>query len=160
MNIAKFTCKICRRSFDGTSCELCFECLASSTRAALAGLGSSSSPFPATTLPALKGCLPKLQSKVPESRANKSASKKMVKALSTQKKPLYGEDARNARRDSRAQPIKCGICGKLVSPGEVTAHKLAQHGERPGVAFKSQSKRHSVWISVVSGGLPSLGKRH
>lgn len=56
------------------------------------------------------------------------------------------------------RPLVCLLCGEQIQQGFLLAHKESQHGEKriapsPTVRHKSNS-----WVSVVQGGLPSLGR--
>lgn len=46
----------------------------------------------------------------------------------------------------------CALCGVFVPAAEAIAHAVTVHGHR-----LSQPKK-SVWVSIISGGLPSLGR--
>lgn len=54
----------------------------------------------------------------------------------------------------------CLLCGKTVAPGKLLAHKQEVHGESIHSQMKRATHRpKSIWVSIVSGGLPGLGKR-
>lgn len=55
--------------------------------------------------------------------------------------------------------VFCVLCGKLVERGKLLNHKQEVHNERMFVESPAQTPRSRNWIVVVSGGLPSLGKR-
>lgn len=59
---------------------------------------------------------------------------------------------------SSVAPETCRVCNKLVAQTELIGHLLKVHELDPYGKPLSEGKRH-VWVSVVSGGLPSLGKR-
>ena len=54
--------------------------------------------------------------------------------------------------------IVCPLCGKHIPPGRILEHKSIEHGEIQITPSPSNPRRPGLWISVVSGGLPSLGK--
>jgi len=54
--------------------------------------------------------------------------------------------------------VICPLCGQIVIPGQILAHKQQLHGERAVVPSPAQPRRDNQWVSVYSGGLPSLGK--
>jgi hypothetical protein len=51
----------------------------------------------------------------------------------------------------------CPLCGRRVPRGEMLTHKEREHGEAR-VAPSPAQGTHGVRVSMVSGGLPSLGK--
>lgn len=182
VTVDEFSCNGCGRTFEGATQELCFACLATRTRLSLKALGSRSGPMAFQLLgqhvPRARPNTGKRSSaiqveakaevKAKDSKATKS--RKPPKAEQARRGPvqprsnerLFGEDARAARQKSRELPVLCGICGVPVGPADVAAHKLSEHGEKPGVAFKNRRppRPGRQWVSVVSGGLPSLGKRN
>ena len=61
------------------------------------------------------------------------------------------------RREKRGN--FCILCGKLVPSGLMLEHKERVHGET-NIPRKPLGISHGrVWVSIVQGGLPSLGKR-
>lgn len=72
--------------------------------------------------------------------------------------PTSSAPSRPARSVASSGYICCFLCGEQVRKGELLAHKISVHGELPP---KPQKRRVSnrTWVSIVQGGLPSLGKR-
>ena len=83
--------------------------------------------------------------------------------------------AKNAGKNQKSQPgsiskapekkrwigppgVTCPLCGQVVVPGQILAHKQQLHGERAVVPSPTQPHKDNQWVSVYSGGLPSLGK--
>lgn len=56
--------------------------------------------------------------------------------------------------------IACVLCGEMVARGELLRHKMGKHGEsQVADAAVHRRKKKRVWVKVVPGGLPTLGKR-
>ncbi len=53
----------------------------------------------------------------------------------------------------------CPLCGITVAKGESLAHKEEAHGEKRVTPSPSRNASAGGWVSVVQGGLPSLGRR-
>ena len=51
----------------------------------------------------------------------------------------------------------CVLCGTRVP--DMLQHKYAAHGEEPVVRSPATARKDRRWLTIVSGGLPSLGKR-
>lgn len=51
----------------------------------------------------------------------------------------------------------CVLCGCRVP--DMLQHKYAAHGEEPVVRAPTTPRKDRSWLTFVSGGLPSLGKR-
>lgn len=64
---------------------------------------------------------------------------------------------RREQRELRSETL-CPLCGKLIPPGQLLDHKQVNHGESKIVPSPAQPHKGNQWVSVVSGGLPSLGK--
>ena len=54
----------------------------------------------------------------------------------------------------------CALCGKRVPPGDMLLHKESVHGEMQVVPSPTLPHKSGQWMSLCSGGLPSLGKRN
>lgn len=54
--------------------------------------------------------------------------------------------------------MRCTLCGKMIPEPEMADHLKQRH---PGYQLKPgpKSRKGNVWVSVVQGGLPGLGKR-
>ena len=59
-----------------------------------------------------------------------------------------------------SKSLSCPLCGERLSRGKMLEHKAQAHGERsiPPAASAPRRRKH-VWVQVVQGGLPGLGKR-
>jgi hypothetical protein len=58
------------------------------------------------------------------------------------------------------KPLSCPLCGERVSRGKMLEHKELIHGERSTPRGESvPGRRKQVWVQVLQGGLPGLGKR-
>lgn len=53
----------------------------------------------------------------------------------------------------------CPLCGKLVPAMQMLDHKVKIHGETRVVKSPLRRVNENLWVSVLQGGLPSLGKR-
>jgi hypothetical protein len=54
--------------------------------------------------------------------------------------------------------IVCVLCGEEVNAGQLLAHKRMAHNEKPTKAKRKKRSGKFKITSIVSGGLPSLGK--
>lgn len=158
MTAASFECRNCRRLFEGTALDLCFACLATQTRISLAGLGGGSSAVVAD----------RPTHDFPPVRASSSAAAPTKKAKPLKRSHPAQQQPREeagrigsgqANRRQRLRPIGCVLCGALVPAGHLLKHKAEAHGERQVVASKPRHRKRRAWVLIVSGGLPSLGKR-
>lgn len=97
---------------------------------------------------------------------------KSIKRNKAKKKPAPAKPKKtsidNLRRarsregllNSNNQTITCILCGQEVPSGKLLAHKSEVHGERAYEPSTYRAKKsRSLWTPIVSGGLPSLGKR-
>lgn len=80
-------------------------------------------------------------------------SKKSIKAALRAK----GEELKKKYPKSR-KPIICPLCGVAVPTGGILAHKEDVHGEKRVTPSPARSIKSDGWVSVVRGGLPSLGR--
>jgi hypothetical protein len=89
---------------------------------------------------------------------SKARQKSRLKKESTDTKRAYPTQTREARKNSRG--ITCILCGTFIPSGQLLEHKEKFHGERqiPRNLAPTRTKR-STWVKVISGGLPSLGKK-
>jgi hypothetical protein len=55
--------------------------------------------------------------------------------------------------------LNCLLCGSMIPKGEMLAHKESVHGEQRVMPSPAGLRNVGGWVSVVQGGLPSLGKR-
>jgi len=63
-------------------------------------------------------------------------------------------------RSGRSSPtLHCVLCGKKLKPGTLLAHKKEKHEEIPDERPQKKLRKRSIWVSIVQGGLPGLGKR-
>jgi hypothetical protein len=65
------------------------------------------------------------------------------------------------RRASRKKKnwIVCLLCEETVRAGELLAHKRAFHDVGSGSTKTARRKKKPLRVTIVSGGLPTLGKR-
>lgn len=56
------------------------------------------------------------------------------------------------------RPLVCLLCGEQIQPGFLLAHKESQHGEKRITPSPTFRYALNSWVSVVQGGLPSLGR--
>jgi hypothetical protein len=58
------------------------------------------------------------------------------------------------------KPLSCPLCGERISRGKMLEHKELIHGERSASREEGvPGRRKQVWVQIVQGGLPGLGKR-
>lgn len=77
---------------------------------------------------------------------------------SKQRRGAMKRAKRAERQAQRLAPKACVLCGSLIHAGQMLDHKWREHGERQVVESPAQPHK-AVWVSVYSGGLPSLGTR-
>jgi|LauGreDrversion4_1035100.scaffolds.fasta_scaffold337452_1 hypothetical protein len=53
----------------------------------------------------------------------------------------------------------CPLCGMEVPKGTILAHKEHLHGEKMVTPSPSRGVSKAGWVSIVQGGLPSLGRK-
>ena len=83
-------------------------------------------------------------------------------ARATKRKHRHEEKVAEQLRLGKAPPVtsrKCALCGKDIPVGQMLAHKSSAHGEAKVVPSPTQPLHSNQWVSIVQGGLPSLGKR-
>ena len=68
-------------------------------------------------------------------------------------------DLLKAQKRSLKKGTVCILCGEFIPKGYLLTHKELKHNEIKIMASPTANKKSSLWVSVVSGGLPSLGKR-
>lgn len=83
--------------------------------------------------------------------------------VTTRSPGIVNKQATKAQEYFRGIPgiISCPICGDRIARGTLRAHKRSVHGEAPTASTGSKIGKKKVprpWITMVSGGLPGLGK--
>lgn len=86
--------------------------------------------------------------------APKHSGKKALKEKLRVRKPGAYQKAPEDRK-----PLNCPICGIQLAKGTVLDHKASVHGEQKVTPSPVQPHNEDAWVSVVQGGLPSLGRR-
>ncbi|MFM2057706.1 MAG: hypothetical protein RLY71_2091 [Pseudomonadota bacterium] len=69
------------------------------------------------------------------------------------------DEATGSGRTALPSGVICVLCGERVRPGDMLMHKEKAHGEKRVVPSPGLPHRKGHWVSICSGGLPSLGKR-
>lgn len=64
-----------------------------------------------------------------------------------------------AKYPRQVEALVCPLCGLVLPKGSVLEHKAVVHGEKKFSASPVRRRSPNAWVSVVGGGLPSLGKR-
>ena len=82
--------------------------------------------------------------------ATKHAKKQKHKSANSKK---------SADRKNQAKTLYCALCGLTIPSGELLKHKEVAHGEKVVPRHGESERQKSLWIKLVQGGLPSLGKR-
>ena len=86
----------------------------------------------------------------------------------TRKKKLHNEIQRLYASAQAAKAVKaarrkagvtCILCNASIPNGFLVHHKASVHGENQVSLAPPLPHNPNSWVSVVSGGLPSLGKR-
>lgn len=70
----------------------------------------------------------------------------------------YGDLIKSERRNTK-KGTYCVLCGEFIPKGMLLSHKELIHNEKKITASPAVDKNSSTWVSVVGGGLPSLGKK-
>lgn len=91
----------------------------------------------------------------------KPIQKKFIPHSRCKKKSVQQKPTRNTKSTKREPPpIVCVLCGEKVKRGHMVEHKKNVHGQD---IYKSTCSSlnggKNVWVHLVQGGLPSLGKR-
>ena len=69
------------------------------------------------------------------------------------------EAKRQEKNPKKPKVYVCPLCEATIPKGGVLQHKKTVHGEQMIAPTPAQVNKKGVWVSLVSGGLPSLGKR-
>jgi hypothetical protein len=69
----------------------------------------------------------------------------------------HGKPKGSKKSPSKAGTV-CPLCGLRIPPRQILEHKHRVHGEAQVVPSPIQPRKENQWVSMVSGGLPSLGK--
>jgi hypothetical protein len=64
-----------------------------------------------------------------------------------------------AKHKREPPPLICILCGEVLPKGGMLSHQAEIHGHRKVVPSPPKSPVKPQWVSIVGGGLPSLGKR-
>jgi hypothetical protein len=59
----------------------------------------------------------------------------------------------------KSDGIACVLCGALIQKGKMLEHKAKVHGEREITPSVTPTRQRNVWVQILQGGLPGLGKR-
>ena len=86
-------------------------------------------------------------------------AKALPKAKSSKKRKQVKPKVSPKARKTVADGVVCALCGQRVEHGKLLHHKQDAHGEQMFVESPIQPRGDHSWVSIVSGGLPSLGKR-
>ena len=69
-----------------------------------------------------------------------------------------GDLIKEQRRNLKKGTV-CILCGEFIPKGLLLTHKQLKHNEAKITASPAVNKKSPAWVSVVGGGLPSLGKK-
>ena len=167
------TCKYCGKLFTGKQSVKCLSCLLVQTNANIDRLSQRIVVEDLTGKLVMAHSEPfKVVRKADAPSASNKVSNQTVKKGSTK---AHVADAQILRRLSNPQNIFtpsnspstktyifCPICEMQMEPILVTDHNREIHGISPQQFKKSRHwtvSKKTAWVSVISGGLPSLGKR-
>ena len=167
------TCKYCGKLITGRQSVKCLSCLLVQTNANIDRLSQGGVVRDLTgKLVMALGEPPKVVGKSDVLSASHNASNKTVKKIGVKS---HVPNARILRGLSNPRDIFthknssipktyifCSICNIQVDPAIVTEHNMQIHGISPQQFKKLRSwavSKQTAWVSVFSGGLPSLGKR-
>lgn len=157
------SCKSCGYKLEDANIEMCLPCFIVDVKRSMLitpsnaissseTLGRSKKPRAGESSPlGTKKKTKKIKTKAPKSGGH------VTSTSGTDNQQFLGKKSRNTGRISFK--LNCVLCGKSVSKGDLLAHKQEFHGEKIVSDSPSRSRSRSGWVRVVSGGLPSLGKR-
>ena len=155
-------CASCGCSLEGAKAvELCLPCLVAQARR---NMGATSPLFVRGVDSAKKQTSTDFGQTSIKPQSTKQATNPQARPPATSKKTgkrkQKNKQIGGTQKRRQTKGTTCLLCGKKIAPGMLLAHKQAVHGEpsysEPARATK---KPKSIWISIVSGGLPGLGKK-
>jgi hypothetical protein len=76
-----------------------------------------------------------------------------------QKRKKGANSKQSANKKQQAKTLHCALCGLKIPSGGLLKHKEIAHGEKVVPRHAQTECQKSLWIKLVQGGLPSLGKR-
>lgn len=155
-------CTKCGRAFASAGQELCLACLAYSVRQSLQG------PAPRVEdLPGIAEHSIAIPDQTVDERAKKNSDRQHRHKVAQREKKRKLAAEQKAQREAllllankgrRNRGLNCILCGAHIPRGELLKHKEVVHGETH-VPLAEPTRKPNVWVPVVSGGLPSLGKK-
>lgn len=87
----------------------------------------------------------------------------LIDATKYEKKKRRNKDInskKSANRKNRANTLHCVLCGLEILSGGLLKHKELAHGEKIVARRAHTDSPKNQWITIIRGGLPSLGKRN
>lgn len=95
-------------------------------------------------------------------RTKKNKTNPAVKPRVNQNGKYLPKNKRLGNANKGKGCVVCVLCGEKISSGHLLEHKQKVHGEdRLNAGSHRLYRTSNLWVQVVSGGLPSLGKsRH
>ena len=159
-----YGCTNCGYLMDASAPGLCFPCLIANAKSAMSvalaprsALGSAAPPKQASSKTSRRAAgVQRLQVKRPPD-VRKSTQPAKSDAITRLASSNWQPGGKNSTK--KPSNLICSLCSAAVAEGAMLAHVRANHREM--LAARSAAKRRSkrMWVSVVQGGLPSLGKR-
>lgn len=158
-------CKNCGYLLEAPEASLCFSCLVADAKSkmstGLLGYGpvkvDENENRPTDRMREPESSMAEVKKNRPPKSKKKLKSKKAKSGVVNVNVNVY----QNRWLSKRSTGLNCVLCGAKIAFGELLAHKEKVHGE--GQVSRTPprlTERKSVWVSVVQGGLPGLGKRH
>lgn len=151
-------CIKCGRLYTGSEMQHCISC------AMTGALTKHSAQKPAATNRAARRAAASKNTKHTNAKSAPSTQNPQTSAKPThQKTRTPNTSQRYYTIDSnQATPhpgVICILCGIRVRSGDMLTHKEKTHGEKRIVPSPELPHQKGRWVSICSGGLPSLGKR-
>ncbi|QLA80390.1 hypothetical protein EXV95_06905 [Acidovorax sp. JMULE5] len=177
MTINAHPCPSCGLMLEATSPQLCFPCLVREAKIKMGAVDSRiakpkvlarKTGRPETAVVEKNLVQPEGEQRAQPIQLDEKPQKKSLHKKAKSKKSRRGRVRRVGGtsypapivRSGRSSPtLHCVLCGKKLKPGTLLAHKKEKHEEIPDERPQKKLRKRSIWVSIVQGGLPGLGKR-
>lgn len=159
-----YGCTNCGYLMEASAPGLCFPCMIANAKSAMsvALAPRSASATAAQEKTSRKDAQPARLKQRHKAKKDRSARKSPESGKPDATTRLATKDWQPGGKDSaKRKPSKliCSLCNRSVAEGEMLAHVRADHREMLSARPSAKRQKKRMWVSVVQGGLPSLGKR-
>ena len=160
-------CMKCGYSLESTERRLCLPCFVADVKAKMS-ISTASGQAPrvraaekeavvnGSQLPKSSETPKSKKAKKPKKPRNKNKSGSKVYPTSATLQCFQSESGKIGKK---SKGVACILCGIRIPSGGLLAHKQKVHGEEIISSRGSTVGGSNLWVSVVQGGLPGLGKR-